>query len=46
MYELETDVVEEGVIFDSVAYGGMHIITTTKIAKYRLTTIHLIMLFS
>ena len=30
--ELETDVVEEGEILDCVAYGGMHIISTTKIA--------------
>ena len=34
-YELETDVVEEGVIIDAVAHGGMHIITTTK---YSLST--------
>ena len=31
-YELETDVVEEGVIIDTVAHGGMHTITTTKIS--------------
>ena len=47
-YELETDVVEEGVIIDSVAYGGMHILITPKVrhkidvVSNRLTTQYLL----